>query len=127
MPFIRPMMGPRVGRPGLLGTVARTAVIAGTATVTANAVSRHGQQRAAEKEAYAEQQAAAAQQYAPPPQQYAPPPQQDAPQPAAAEPPPAAAPSGGDLVEKLTELAKLKEAGALTDEEYAAAKAALLS
>ena len=58
MPFIRRLGGPRFGRPGLLGTVARTAVIAGTATVTANAVSRHGQQRAAEKEAYAEQQQA---------------------------------------------------------------------
>jgi hypothetical protein len=108
VPFIRRLGGPRFGRPGLLGTVARTAVIAGTATVTANAVSRHGQQRAAEKEAYAEQQQApAAPQYAPPP-------------------PPAAA-GGGGLVEQLTELAKLKEAGALTDAEYAAAKAQLLS
>jgi hypothetical protein len=39
---------------------------------------------------------------------------------------PAAGP-GVDLVGKLTKLAKLKESGALTDEEYAAAKAALLS
>jgi len=100
-----------MGRPGLLGTVARTAVIAGTATVTTNAVQRHGAQRAAEKEAYAEQQQAAQQQYAPPPQQDA-------------QPPPAAA--GTDLVSRLEELAQLKEAGALTDGEFAAAKAALL-
>ena len=114
MPFIRPVRGPRIGRPGLLGTVARTAVIAGTATVTTNAIHRHGAQRAAEKDAYAEQQQAAQQQYAPPP-----PPPQDAP------PPPAA--GGTDLVSRLKELAQLKEAGALTDEEFAAAKAALLS
>ena len=58
----------RRGRPGLLGTVGRTAVVARTATATANAVNRHAQNKAAEKE-----QAAAneAQQAAPPP----PPPQ----------------------------------------------------
>ncbi len=36
----------RVGRPGLIGTVARTAVIAGTATATSNAVNRHSQAKA---------------------------------------------------------------------------------
>ena len=39
---------PRRGRPGLLDTVGRTAVVAGTAT--ANAVNRHAQNKAAEKE-----------------------------------------------------------------------------
>jgi hypothetical protein len=113
VPFIRLLGGPRFGRPGLLGTVARTAVIAGTATVTSNAISRHGQQGAA----YAEQQEAAARpsQYAAP-ALYAPPPHDAA--------PPAAA--AGDLIEKLTELARLNDCGALTDAEFTAAKAALL-
>ena len=38
-----------------------------------------------------------------------------------------AAPAGGDMMTKLTELAKMKEAGILTDEEFSAAKAKLLS
>lgn len=104
MPFIRPMIGPRFGRPGLLGTVARTAVIAGTATVTSRAISQAGNRRAAEKEAYAEQQQAASQN-----------PPSDAP----------AAP-GSDLVPKLTELAQLKDSGALTEAEYETAKRQLL-
>ena len=36
----------RAGRPGLMGTVARTAVVAGTATVTAGAISSRQQRRA---------------------------------------------------------------------------------
>ena len=44
--------------------------------------------------------------------------------PAAAAPAPAAAP---DLMGQLQQLAQLKDAGALTDEEYAAAKAKLLA
>ncbi|MBF6398972.1 SHOCT domain-containing protein [Nocardia cyriacigeorgica] len=102
--------GGRVGRPGLLGTVARTAVISGTARATANAVDRRAQRRAAESAAYA------AQQQAPPP----PPP------PAAAAPAPAA---GGaeDLVAKLQQLGQLHDSGVLSDEEFAAAKRQLLS
>ena len=64
----------------LLGTVARTAVVAGTATATANAVNRHSQNKAAEKEAAAEQEAA--EQAPPPPPQpvyQAPPPPPPAP------------------------------------------------
>ena len=103
----------RRGRPGLMGTVARTAVIAGTATATSNAVSRHGEQKAAEKQAAAEQQAG------PPPA--APPP----------PPPPAAAPtpddtSTDDLVGQLTQLGKLRDAGVLSPDEFAAAKTKLL-
>ena len=103
MPFVR------AGRPGLLGTVGRTAVIAGTASMTANAIGRRSAGRAR-----AQQQAAAAQatQQAPPP-----PPQ---------APPAPAAPGGDDLVERITELAKLRDAGALTDAELATAKAELL-
>ncbi|SEC66940.1 SHOCT domain-containing protein [Rhodococcus koreensis] len=104
--------GPRrMGRPGLLGTVARTAVITGTARATSNAMNRRAANKDAEQQArideaaqqrYAEQQAA--QQQAPPPP----------------------APAGDDLVSRLQELARLKEAGVLTDEEFAAAKAKLL-
>ncbi|MFD8102524.1 SHOCT domain-containing protein [Nocardia fluminea] len=103
-----PLRRGRVGRPGLIGTIARTAVVAGTATATSNAMNRRGAQRAAEQQAYAQQQAP------PPPQQQAPP------------PPPA--PSGGDdTVAQLGKLAELHSAGALSDAEFAAAKAKLLS
>jgi hypothetical protein len=110
----------RRGRPGLLGTVARTAVVAGTATATANAVSRHGQQKAAEKQAYADQQAAEQQpvEQAPQPQ-----PVNQAPPPA---PAPAAAPSSDDLVGKIEQLASLRDSGVLSDAEFAAAKGKLL-
>jgi len=82
--------------PGLLRGVARTAVIAGTATTVSNRVSR----RQANKWAAQDQQ-----QYA----QQAPPP---APAPAAA--------SEGDTIEQLKELAQLHDQGVLTDEEFAA-------
>jgi len=115
----------RRGRPGLIGMAARTAVVAGTATAVSGSVSRHQQEKAQnqydqQQAAAAEQQAqvdaaaqAAAAQYAPPPPQYAP-----------AAP---AAPAGGtDLVAELQKLASLKDAGILSDEEFAAAKAKLL-
>src|SRR4051812_17171558 len=108
------MMRRRMGRPGLVGTMARTAVIAGTASATAGAVNRHQQSKAQEQAdaaAYQEQQAAA--QYAPPP------PQQYAPAPVAA---PAAAPAGDDLIAKIQELAQLHQQGILSDDEFAAAK-----
>jgi hypothetical protein len=105
-----------MGRPGLVGTMARTAVIAGTATATSNAVSRRQQARAqqqADAAAYQEQQQYAA---PPPPQQYAPPP--------AAAPP--AAGGGDDLVSQIQELAQLHQQGILSDDEFAAAKQRLL-
>jgi len=102
----------------LLGTVARTAVVAGTATATANAVNRHAQNKAAEKEAAAEQAAA---EQAPPPQQ----PVYQAPPPP--EPPPApAAPAEDDLVGRIQQLAGLRDAGVLSEDEFAAAKGKLL-
>ena len=58
------MMGRRMGRPGLVGMAARTAVVAGTATAVSGGVARRQNARA---EAKAEQQQ---QQYAPPPQEY---------------------------------------------------------
>ncbi|WP_280232925.1 SHOCT domain-containing protein [Nocardia cyriacigeorgica] len=99
--------GGRAGRPGLLGTVARTAVISGTARATSNAVDRRAQRRAAESQVYAEQQ------QAPPP----PPPM----------PTPPPTPSGSeDLVAKLQQLGRLHESGVLSDDEFAAAKRKLL-
>lgn len=115
----------RRGRPGLLGTVARTAVVAGTATATANAVSRHGEKKAAEKQALADQQAA---EQAPPPQPvYQEPPQQpvyQAPPPPAPEP--AAAPEQDDVVGRIQQLAGMRDAGVLSEDEFAAAKSKLL-
>ena len=92
--------------PGLLRGVARTAVIAGTATSVSNRVSRRQARR------WGAQDAAAAPQeeYAPPQEQYAPPPA-----------------AGPDRVEQLKELAGLKDQGVLTDEEFAAEKAKILA
>jgi len=110
--------------PGLLRGVARTAVIAGTATATSNAVNRRMAQK--NVEAYGDAQ----QQY----QQ-----QQGAPAPAVAvgagpspgnvvapQPAVAAAPAGDDLTAQLQQLASLHQQGVLSDEEFAAAKAKVL-
>jgi Short C-terminal domain len=89
--------------PGLLRGVARTAVIAGTATSVSNRVSRRQGQRWAQQE---EQQAA---QQAPPPTA------------------PAAAPAGeSSMIDQLKQLGELKSQGILTEEEFAAQKAKLL-
>jgi type II secretory pathway pseudopilin PulG len=101
--------------PGLIRGVARTAVIAGTATAVSNNVSRRQAGRWSEKEqqqqanAYAQQQYQQAQMAPPPP-----------------PPPPAAAPQA-DLVAELSKLADLKAAGVLSDAEFEAAKAKLLA
>jgi Short C-terminal domain len=89
--------------PGLLRGVARTAVVAGTATAVSNRVSRRQANRWAQQED---------QQYAQ--QQYA-----QAPPPA-----PAVAP---DTVTQLKELADLKSQGILTDAEFEAQKAKILA
>lgn len=115
----------RVGRPGLIGMAARTAVVAGTATAVSGSVARHQQNRANqqyEAQAYEAQQqqaamdAAAAQAVA---------------NAQAAAPPPAApaAPAGGgtDMMAQLQQLGTLHAQGILSDEEFAAAKAKLLS
>ena len=103
----------RMGRPGLVGTMARTAVVAGTATAVAGNVSRR-QQGKADQQA-AEQQAAADQQYQ---------------QQAAAEPqyqqPAAPAPAADDLGAQIERLASLKTAGVISEAEFSAAKAKLL-
>jgi hypothetical protein len=107
--------------------MARTAVVAGTATAVSNRVSRRQANRWAEKdqqtqdaadaEAYRQQQYD--QQQAPPQQQYAPPPQQQ-------YAPPAAAPAQPDTLAQLQQLGELKAAGVLTEEEFAAQKAKIL-
>jgi 3-polyprenyl-4-hydroxybenzoate decarboxylase len=89
--------------PGLLRGVARTAVIAGTATTVSNRVSHRQGQRWAQQE---EQQ-------------------QQAPAPVAAAPPPAA--GGQSTIDQLKELGELKAQGILTEEEFAAQKAKLLN
>ena len=123
----------RMGRPGLVGTMARTAVIAGTATAVSGSMQASAaakQQAAANKQAAEQAQAAdiAAMQAqiayleatrvpaAPP----APPP------PAPAAPAPAAPAPGGDLMAQLQQLARMHQAGILSEAEFSAAKAKLL-
>lgn len=112
--------------PGLLRGVARTAVVAGTATAVSNRVSRRQANRWAEKD-YEQQQQAMAQQ----PQSYAPPPEQyQAPQPVYQAPPPPAAPAGLSMDQKMDQLAKLgqlKDSGVLTEAEFQAEKAKILA
>lgn len=89
--------------PGLLGGIARTAVVAGTATAVSNRVSRRQANRWAQQEQ---------QQYAQPQYEQAPP------------PPPPAVP---DTVSQLKDLADLKAQGVLTDAEFEAQKAKILA
>jgi hypothetical protein len=87
--------------PGLIRGVARTAVIAGTATHVSNNVSRRQANKWAQQD----------QQQAPPP------------------PPPAAAPASGgdDKLAKLKELGELKAQGILTEAEFESEKAKILA
>ncbi|MGQ4617047.1 SHOCT domain-containing protein [Nocardia sp. R7R-8] len=100
--------------PGLLRGVARTAMVAGTATAVSNRVSRRqGQRWAAQEQA----------QYDPYAQQYAA--QAAAPQPMPA--PPSDGGAGMDRITALKELAGLKAQGVLTDAEFEAEKARILA
>jgi len=115
---------------GLLRGIARTAAIAGTATVVSNRVSRRqaGRWAAKEQKADQEQQAQDAQQQAQDAQQqpqYAQPPPQYAPAPQYAQPP--AAPSTDDMLDQLQKLGELKTAGVLTEAEFQAQKAKILA
>jgi Short C-terminal domain len=83
--------------PGLIRGVARTAVVAGTATAVSNRVSRRQADRWAQQDY---QQAEA--------------------------PAPAPAAGGEDTIAKLKELGELRDSGVLTEEEFAAQKAKLL-
>ena len=88
--------------PGLLRGMARTAVVAGTATAVSGRVARRQGQRWSqqEEEQSAQQQAAA--------------------------PPPAAPAASSSVIDQLKELGELKAQGILTEEEFAAQKAKLL-
>ena len=91
---------------------ARTAVVAGTATAVSGRVARRQQNKYSSQDAaYNQQQAAAMEQGV----------AQTAPMPAAP-----AAPVEQDMTAKLKNLADLHASGALTDEEFAAAKAKIL-
>jgi hypothetical protein len=90
--------------PGLLRGVARTAVIAGTATAVSNRVSRRQATRWQRQGTYP----------------------YDQPQPTYQEPPPQSAPPQQDMVQQLKDLAALKDQGVLTEEEFAAQKARIL-
>jgi hypothetical protein len=105
---------------GLLRGVARTAVVAGTATAVSNRVSR----RQAGRWAAQEQQAAPPQDDYPPQQQYAaPPPQQYAPPP----PEPAAEEDTGVDLDALKQLGELRDAGVLTEAEFQVQKERILA
>ena len=93
--------------PGLLRGVARTAVVAGTATAVSNRVSRRQANRWAQQEP----------QYYEEPQYAEPPP----------PPPPAPAAPAADPIAQLRDLAALHDQGVLTDEEFAAQKAKILA
>jgi len=88
--------------PGLLRGMARTAVVAGTATAVSNRVSRRQAERWSQEE----------QAQYPPQQQYA--------------APPPVAEDRDKQIAQLKELAELKAQGILTEEEFAAQKAEIL-
>jgi hypothetical protein len=95
--------------PGLLRGIARTAVIAGTATAVSNRVSRRQAGRWAQQErAYPEQEEAASQPGGPPGQATGSPDALDA------------------RIAQLRQLAELKAQGVLTDAEFEAQKSQLL-
>lgn len=100
--------------PGLLRGVARTAVVAGTATAVSGRVQRRQQGR------WAQQEQEAAAQQAPP--AYA------QPAPAYAEPAQAETPAGGmdDKLAQLKQLGELRDAGILSDAEFEAQKGKIL-
>jgi hypothetical protein len=94
---------------GLIGGMARTAVVAGTATAVSNRVSRRQAGRWAAQEQAQYQQPA----YAPSQYEAAP---------AAQE-----ADDGSSLIAQLEKLGSLRDKGILTDEEFAQQKARLLA
>jgi Short C-terminal domain len=110
----------RRGGAGIVGTVARTAVIAGTATAVSNKVSERQYNRSAQKQQAQMADEAALSNQAEIDQMQAQMQAMQAQQVQAAASPP-------DLTAKLQQLAELKSAGVLSDEEFAAAKAKLLS
>lgn len=114
---MRGRRGGGLGRrgPGLLGTMARTAVVAGTASAVVGGMASNREARAQQQQAQIDRQvtAAVAEQQAP----------------AAQAVPGATAPAGGlsdESVARLQQLGDLLKQGILTDEEFAAQKAKIL-
>ena len=118
--------------PGLVGTMARTAVIAGTATAVSGAVVGHQQQKQAAKQAEVNESQQVADMQAQLDAMQAQQAQQSmaaaapAAAPAYAAPAPAAPAGGVDIAGQLQQLAALKAQGILSDAEFEAAKAKLL-
>jgi Short C-terminal domain len=96
---------------GLIGGMARTAVVAGTATAVSNRVSRRQANRWSRQAEPDQYEQAQQQQYAPPP-------------------PPPPAPAGPDMdakIAQLKQLGELKAAGVLTDAEFEVQKEKILA
>lgn len=102
--------------PGLLRGIARTAVVAGTASAVAGRVQRHQAKKFADRDAetYAERDQAYEQDMA-----------ERRPYPQAA--PDAEAAPQPDMIEQLRQLADLRDKGILTDEEFNTQKARILA
>lgn len=94
--------------PGLIRGVARTAVVAGTASSVAGRVNRRQQQKWAEQDAQAQPQAAPVAPAAP------------------AAAPVAPATPAVDPIQQLKDLGELHKSGVLTDEEFAVQKSKIL-
>ena len=118
----------RRGRPGLLGTAARTAVIAGTATKVSGNVAAKQQAEAAQQAELAAARAQAQQAAIDDAAARAVAAQQAVAAPVVAAPSPAVAPASEapDPLAQLERLAALHEKGLLSAEEFTAAKAKLL-
>lgn len=95
--------------PGLMRGVARTAVVAGTATAVSGRVARRQQGRWAAKDQAAAEPAEAPPAYAPP-----------------AQAPAAQGSAMDDKLAQLKQLGELKEAGVLTDAEFEVQKDKIL-
>src|SRR6478609_9018835 len=106
----------RMGRPGLMGTMARTAVVAGTATAVSGKVRQHGAQSQAAEQAPA-----------PAPQDTPVEPTAPVAQAPAAPAAPAPGMSSTDKVAAIKGLGELKDQGLLTEQEFAAEKAKILA
>lgn len=101
--------------PGLLRGIARTAAVAGTASVVAGRVRHHQDEKWARQDAEAAQEQGGYAEPAPAPAYAAP---------AAAAP---ATDPTADRLEQLKTLGELKQSGVLTDAEFEAQKAKILA
>jgi hypothetical protein len=104
---------------GLIGGMARTAVVAGTATAVSNRVSRRQANKWSQQDSYAQPQ------YEQPPPQYQQQPQYQQPQYQQPAPPPEQ--GADDVIAQLEKLGDLRANGILTDAEFEQQKARLLA